>query len=382
MGHHNHNNHEGENRLTGLEVAVIGMSGRFPGADSVNEFWENLKNGVESISFFTREEMEADGVNKQRLDAVGFVNAKGILENVEYFDSAFFGYTPAEAELMDPQMRIFYECIWWALENAGYTPDNYGGKISVVAGATNNREWEARAIISGKTAIMGAFASDHLIDRDFLSTRMAYRLNLSGPAITMKTACSSALVAVDLACRLLLTGQCDIALGGGVSVTVPVKAGYIYEEGMIRSRDGHVRTFDARSRGVVFSDGVGVVVLKRLEEAIADRDNILAVIKGSAINNDGSAKGSYSAPGVDGQAEVIRAAHLIAEVAPETIDYVETHGTGTVLGDPIEVEGLSLAFNTDKRRYCALGSLKSNMGHLDTAAGIAALIKTVMAIYH
>jgi len=371
-----------EREKTGLEIAVIGMAGRFPGADNVDEFWENIKNGVESISFFTTEELKPEGFSEEMLDDPHFVKAKGMLFDVEGFDSAFFGYTPTESELMDPQIRGFYECIWWALENAGYSPDRYRGKIGVVAGATNNRSWEVRAIMAGKTASLGGFASDHLIDRDFLSTRMAYRLNLKGPAITMKTACSSSMVAVDLASRLLLTGQCDIALAGGASVTHPLKWGYLYAEGMINSIDGHCRAFDARSRGVVFSDGIGAVVLKRLEEAVADRDNILAVILGSAINNDGSDKGSYSAPGVEGQAQVIKAAFQVAEVPPETIDYVETHGTGTTLGDPVEIEGLTLAFDTEKRQYCALGSVKSNVGHLDTTAGIAAFLKTVLALHH
>ncbi|HLP48534.1 MAG TPA: condensation domain-containing protein [Candidatus Kapabacteria bacterium] len=375
------NANEGLTIATGLEIAVIGMSGRFPGAGDTTQFWENLKNGVESITFFTREELEAREI-PLKIDNPNYINARGILTDVEFFDSSFFGYTAVESELMDPQMRIFYECAWWALENAGYSPDTYEKNIGVFAGSTNNRKWERRAILSGKTETLGSFGSDHLIDRDFLCTRIAYRLNFRGPAITIKTACSTSLVAVDLACRMLLTGQCDIALAGGVSVPTIDIVGYLYQEGMINSPDGHCRAFDAKSKGVVFSDGAGIVVLKRLEEAMADGDYIWAVIKGTAVNNDGSRKGSYSSPSVEGQVDVIRAAHQIAEVDSETIDYVETHGTGTTLGDPVEIEGLKLAFATNKRKYCAIGSVKTNIGHLDTAAGIASFIKTIMAIHY
>ncbi|HLP45175.1 MAG TPA: amino acid adenylation domain-containing protein [Candidatus Kapabacteria bacterium] len=376
------NANEMDSQLTGLEIAIIGMSGRFPGADNIEKFWENLKNGVESIKFFTREELEARGMPQNFIDDPNYVNAKGIITDVEFFDSSFFGYTAVESELMDPQIRIFYECAWWALENAGYSPDTYEKNIGIFAGSTNNRQWEGQAILSGKTQTLGAFGSEHLIDRDFLCTRIAYRLNLRGPAITIKTACSTSLVAVDLACRMLLTGQCDIALAGGISVPSYGSIGYIYQEGMISSPDGHCRAFDAKSKGVVFSDGIGIVVLKRFEEAMAEGDNLWAVIKGSAINNDGGRKGSFSSPGVEGQADVIRAAQQIAEVEPETIDYVETHGTGTMLGDPVEIEGLKLGFGTNKRKYCAIGSVKTNTGHLDTAAGITALIKTIMSIHY
>jgi len=358
------------------------MAGQFPGAGNIDEFWENLKNGTETISFFSPEELEAEGIDPMMLDDPNYVRARGVLENIEYFDAAFFSYTPAEAELMDPQMRIFYEVVWWALENAGYSPDIFTGSIGLFAGATNNRTWEGRVIISGKTDIIGKFASDGYIDRDYLSTRIAYRLNLTGPAISMKTACSSSLVAVDIACRMLLTGQCDLAAAGGVSVPSQRKVGYRYQEGMIHSPDGHVRSFDALAKGVVFSDGVGVAILKRLEEALDDGDNILAVILGSALNNDGARKGSFSAPSSEGHEDVIQAALRIAEVDPEDISYVETHGTGTSLGDPVEIEGLKGAFRSDKKHYCALGSVKSNIGHLDTAAGIAALIKTVLALQH
>jgi len=368
---------------TGLEIAVIGMAGRFPGAGSVEEFWDNLKNEVESINFFSRKELEEAGVSDENIDRPNFIPARGVLEDVEYFDASFFGYPPLEAELMDPQTRILYECAWWALENTGYSPDMYEGNIGFFAGATNNRNWEGRALVSGKAAAMGggAFTSDILMDRDFLSTRIAYRLNLTGPAITLKTACSTSLVAIDLACRMLLTGQCTIALAGGVSMPASTP-GYYYEDGLIYSPDGHCRAFDAKAKGVVFSDGVGIVVLKGLEEAVTDGDNIFAVILGSAVNNDGTRKGAYSAPSAEGQAESIRAAHLIAGVDPESITYIEAHGTGTTLGDPLELEGLKMAFNTDKKGYCAIGSVKSNIGHLDTTAGVASFIKAVLAVKH
>jgi len=367
---------------TGLEVAVIGMNGRFPGARNLEEFWENLKNGVESISFFSDEELESMGVPRKTLEQPHFVKAKGLMDEVEFFDPWFFNFTPAEAEVMDPQMRIFYECVWELLEIAGYNPGTYDGSIGLYAGASNNRWWEMKAFYSDKTELLGAFALDHLIDRDFLSTRLAHRLNLKGPAITLKTACSTALVAVDLACRGLLTGQCDIAIAGGVSYIYLLNPGYFYKEGMIKSPDGHCRAFDEEARGVVFSDGMGAVALKRLKDAIADRDTILSVIKATAANNDGARKSAYEAPSAEGQAHVIRMAHHIAGVDPETITYIEAHGTGTIIGDPIEIEGLKKAFNTDKKGFCAIGSVKSNVGHTDTAAGITGFIKVVLSLQH
>jgi acyl transferase domain-containing protein len=367
---------------TGLETAVIGMTGRFPGANNLEEFWYNLKNGIESITFFTDKEIRAQGISPAVLDNPDYVRVKGFIENLEFFDAGFFGFSPLEAEVMDPQFRIFYQCVWEVLEIAGYNPDTYEGTIGIYAGASNNRRWELDALLSETTALLGEFAMDHLIDRDFLTTRIAHRLNLRGPAITIKTACSSSLVAVDLASRGLLTGQCDIAIAGGSSYIHLHYPGYVYREGMIRSPDGHCRAFDEKARGVVFTDAVGVVALKRLTKAVAHRDTIWAVIKGTAVNNDGSRKGTYEAPCVQGQAEVIRKAHYIAEVNPETITYVETHGTGTVIGDPIEIESLKQAFNTDKKGFCAIGSVKTNIGHTDTTAGIAGFIKAVLAIHH
>jgi acyl transferase domain-containing protein/acyl carrier protein len=374
--------HRNKREYTGLEIAVIGMSCRFPDANNVEKLWENLKNGVESISFANRQEAEIYDPNRIQIDHPEFVPAAGPLENTEFFDSAFFGYKPLEAELMDPQIRFFYECCWEALEVSGYDPGSYEGLIGVYAGATNYRNWEMAGMLDKRANIVGFFARDHLIDRDFLSTRIAYKLNLRGPAITMKTACSTSLVAVDLACRGLLTGQCDIALAGASSLINRDRRGYLYKEGMIASPDGHVRSFDHRAGGVVFSDGTGVVALKRLKPALKDRDNIIAIIKSTAVNNDGSRKGAYEAPCTEGQEEVIRAAIHMAKVEPESITYLETHGTGTVIGDPIEIEALKGAFDTDKKGFCAIGSVKSNFGHTDTTSGIAGFIKTVLVLKH
>jgi acyl transferase domain-containing protein/acyl carrier protein len=372
----------GKPKYTGLEIAVLGMSCRFPGADTIEEFWEILKNGEESLHFFRKEELVASGLPEQSKNMDNVIPVRGIVTDPEFFDPAFFGYKPLDADFMDPQIRLFYECCWEALELSGYNPESYEGLIGIYAGATNNRGWEMEALFNERSKLLGYFARDHLIDRDFLSTRIAYRLNLRGPAITMKTACSSGLVAVDLACRGLLTGQCDIALAGASSLMSNSVPGYIYAEGMINSPDGHVRAFDARAGGVVFSEGTGVVVLKRLRNAIKDRDFIQAVIKGTAVNNDGSRKGAYEAPCVEGQEEVVRRAIHMAEVEPTSITYLETHGTGTVIGDPIEIESLKRAFNTHKKGYCAVGSVKSNIGHADTTAGIAGFIKTVLALKH
>ncbi len=367
--------------LTGLEIAVIGMFGRFPGASNIDQFWENLKNGVESISFFSDEELIKSGVDPKLLKNPNYIKAKGYLEDIEYFDPAFFDYTPREAELMDPQLRIFHESAWSALENAGYVPESYHGLIGLYAGTSANLQWLARTLggIKDGTAQFDAIS---LNDRDFLSTRIAYKLNLTGPSFTVQTACSTSLVAIHLAIQGLLSGDCDVALAGGVSVTLPKKNGYQYQDGMIYSVDGHCRAFDAEAKGTNAGNGVGIVVLKRLEDAIEDGDTIHAVVKGSAINNDGTRKVGYTAPSVEGQVAVIRAAQQMAEVEAESISYVETHGTGTVLGDPIEVESLKRAFDTDKRGYCKIGSVKTNIGHLDAAAGVASFIKTVLAMKH
>jgi amino acid adenylation domain-containing protein len=373
------------NDRNGLEIAIVGISGRFPGAKNVHQFWENLKNEVHSIRFFTDEELLASpNFDPQYLQAPNFVRAKGVLEEVEYFDAYFFGYSPVEAEVLDPQIRLFYEVCWEALEDSACSPNLYDGSIGVYAGGSSNLSWEVLALLSGKDKKMGGFQAGLMTDKDYLSTRIAHKLDLKGPAISIHTACSTALVAVDLACRGLLTGQCDAALAGGVSVLAESArgGGYLYEKGLIYSKDGYVRAFDKDAGGVIFSHGAGAIVLKRLDDALNEGDSIYAVIKGFASNNDGLAKSSFSAPAIDGQASCIQAAMFMAEVEPETVTYVETHGTGTELGDPIEVEALISAFDTDKQQYCAIGSLKTNIGHLDTAAGIAGMIKVVLMMKH
>jgi acyl transferase domain-containing protein len=371
-------------QYTGLEVAVVGMAARLPGAANVEQFWKNLREGVEAISFFTGEQLRAAGVHPELVAHPDFVGAKGVLEDAEMFDAQFFGYNPREAEIMDPQQRVFLECAWEALESAGYDPARYERPVGVYAGVGMNSyafkflgQPEAFRTVGPFQAMLGN-------DKDFLASRVSYKLNLKGPSVTVQTACSTSLVAVHLACQSLLSGECSMALAGGVSVSFPEQAGYVYQEGGILSPDGHCRAFDAAAEGTVGGNGVGVVVLKRLEEALAEGDTILCVIKGSALNNDGSLKVGYTAPSEEGQAEVIRAAHLMAEVAPETVTYVEAHGTATGLGDPIEVAALTRAFRagTKATNFCALGSVKTNVGHLDTAAGVAGLIKTALALRH
>jgi acyl transferase domain-containing protein len=335
-------------------IAIIGMSGRFPGAPSVDAFWDNLVRGVESISRFSPAELEM----QPPPDAgTAFVNARGIVENADLFDAAFFGCNAREAELLDPQHRVFLECAWEALENAGYDPERYPGLIGVWAGSGIN-SYLLYNIVGGQGDLaqlvggyqQGESPAQFSNDRDFLATRLAYKLNLKGPAMTVQTACSTSLVAVAQACQALWSYSTDMALAGGVSISFPQRRGYVYQEGAIASADGHTRTFDAAAQGTVFSSGAGIVLLKRLEDAQADGDRIIAVIKGTAINNDGAGKVSFTAPSVDGQAEVIRQAQALADVPPESISYIEAHGTGTPLGDPIEVAGLTQAFRAGRHR--------------------------------
>jgi len=368
---------------TGLEIAVIGLAGRFPGARNIKEFWQNLEKGVESLSFLSDEEMDALNIGPELRANPNFVRAKGgVLQEKECFDAAFFDYTPKEAEIMDPQIRLFHECCWEALEDAGYDPGYFNGPIGLYAGNSTNLYWELLTQLSGKSRDLGQFSASQLTVRDFLATRVSYRLDLRGPSMQLQTACSTSLVAIHQACRSLLTGDSKIALAGGVTVAHEKERGYLFQEGMVSSPDGHCRAFDARARGTVFGSGVGVVVLKPLKNALADGDHIYAVIKGSAANNDGIRKVGYTAPSVKGQVEVIRAALRFARVEPESITYVETHGTATELGDPIEVEALTQAFNVQARNYCGIGSVKTNVGHLDAAAGVTGFIKAVLSLEH
>jgi phthiocerol/phenolphthiocerol synthesis type-I polyketide synthase E len=375
------NNHKYS--FSGLEIAIIGMSGRFPGAKNTREFWNNLINGVESIPFFSDEELKKTGVKQELLTNLHYVKTRGgIVEDSEYFDAEFFGYTPLEAEIIAPQTRIFHECCWEALEDAGYDPWSFPGAIGLYAGGRNSFDWQALAMVSGKSAQLGDVLSSTLYDKDNMTFRVSYHFNLRGPCFSLNTACSTALVAVHLACQGLLSGECHMALAGAAAINVYKQGGYLYQEGDIMSPDGHLRAFDVEAKGLVYSDGVGVVVLKPLEDAIAARDHIYVVIKGSAINNDGHNKVSYTAPAVKGQANVIRAALHMAEVEPESITYVETHGTGTSIGDPIEIQALKQVFHCDRKHFCAIGSVKTNVGHMTEAAGAGGLIKTVLALKH
>ncbi len=370
--------------LDGSEIAVIGMAGRFPGARNIAQFWLNLRAGVESIRRFSQHDLQLLASERTALGNSNHVPAGALLDDVECFDAGFFDCTPKEAEIMDPQHRIFLESAWEAMENAGYYAAGFAGAIGVYAGALPS------------TYLLNLYSNPGLIESigtaqvgignnvDFLTTMASYKLDLNGPSMTIQTACSTSLVAVHVACQALLNGECDLALAGGVSVRVPQRAGYYYQEGGILSPDGHCRAFDAKAQGTVFGNGVGIVVLRRLADAIADGDNIRAVIKGSAINNDGSLKVGFTAPSVQGQSAVIIEALSNAGVSADTIGYVEAHGTGTTLGDPIEIQALTEAFRvtTDKRGYCPVGSLKTNVGHLDAAAGVAGLIKTILALEH
>ena len=373
------------NHLTGQEIAIISMAGRFPGARSVEEFWSNLRNGVESISTFTDEELLAAGASQADLRDPNYVRAKGVLDDIELFDGSFFGFNPREAEITDPQHRLFLECAWEALERAGYDTQRYDGRIGVYGGAgISSYLFTNLATNPEVIERVGVYQTLMRNKSDHLTAHVSYKLNLKGPSVNIQTACSTSLVAVNLACQSLLSGECDMALAGGITISVPQTSGYQYREGGINSPDGHCRPFDAQAKGTLGGNGVGIVLLKRLDEALADGDIIHAIIKGSAINNDGSRKVGYTAPSVEGQAKAIIAAQLTGELSADSISYVEAHGTATALGDPIEVAALTKAFraSTSRSQFCALGSVKSNVGHLDAAAGVAGLIKTVLALKH
>ena len=364
---------------SGLEVAIIGMAARLPGARTVDQYWRNLLDGKETIHRFTDEELAELAPDMMHLP--NYVKAFPRLDDVDQFDAAFFGSSPREAELMDPQQRVFLECCWEAIEDAGYDVSKYPGLIGIFAGQKmstyffNIYSQPEIAASAGELVLMAAN------DKDYIATRVAYRLDLGGPAVSVQTACSTSLVATHLAAQALLSGECDMALAGGVAIRLP-QAGYIYHPGEVYSPDGHCRAFDIKAAGTVFGNGGGAVLLKRLDDALEDGDHIHAVIRGSAVSNDGSRKVGFTAPGADGQERVVRAAQLAAEVEPETITYVEAHGTGTEIGDPIEVGALSRVFReqTDRVGYCALGSVKTNIGHLNAAAGMASLIKATLAV--
>lgn len=371
-------------------IAIIGIAGGFPGAKSIDKFWQNIRDGVESIAVFSDEELLSEGIKPTVINDPNYVKSRAVIQDIDLFDASFFALNPKEAEITDPQHRLFLEYAWEALENAGYDSQRCETRIGVYAGSSSNNylsldsNSDACGGLRQQVGLASIFQKGIGNDKDFLATRVSYKLNLTGPSLTVQTACSTSLVAISLACQSLLNYQCDMALAGGVSIHIPQKTGYLYEEGGILSPDGHCRAFDAKAKGTIIGNGLGIVVLKRLSEAIADGDNIYAVIKSSAINNDGSGKVGYTAPSVNGQADVIAEALALAGLEPETISYVEAHGTGTVLGDPIEISALTNVFreSTDKKGFCAIGSVKTNIGHLDAAAGIAGLIKTVLALKH
>jgi amino acid adenylation domain-containing protein len=379
-------------------VAILGMAGRFPGAPDLERFWQNLRAGVESISFFSKEELAEAGIDPALLDLPNYVPAAGVLDGVDLFAAPFFDVNPREAKLMDPQQRVFLECAVEALDDAGYgagSPAARACRIGVYAGGGMS-EYAVHQLFGNPDAAGGM---EVLLgnDKDFLATRVAYKLDLRGPALAVQTACSTSLVAVHLACRALLEGECDVALAGGIGISVPQKAGYLYEEGGVNAADGHNRAFDARARGTVGSSGAGLVVLKPLRAALKDGDPIRAVLRGTALTNDGSGKVGFTAPSESGQAAAIVRAQELAGIAPESVQYVEAHGSATPIGDPIEVAALTRAFRArqtapaagtpeEARRgfcgFCAIGSVKSNIGHTGSAAGIAGLLKTVLALEH
>jgi acyl transferase domain-containing protein len=357
-------------------IAIVGMAGRFPGAATVDDLWRNIRDGVDAVRDLTDDEILAAGVPASALADPAYVKAGPVLDDVEMFDADFFGINAHEAELTDPQHRLFLECAWAAIEQAGYDVSRLDARVGVFAGAGLNTYLfqlaAARDILNSPDAFQAMIAND----KDYLATRVAYKLNLRGPSLSVQTACSTSLVAVHLACQSLLGYQADMALAGGVSITLPQGTGYRFQDGMIFSPDGRCRPFDAEAAGTVGGSGAGVVVLKRTADAIADGDTIYAIIRGSAVNTDGAAKLGFTAPSADGQAEVIAEALALADVEPDSIGYVEAHGTGTPLGDPIEVAALRRVFGPGQGPgTCALGSIKSNIGHLDTAAGVTGLIK-------
>ncbi len=366
-------------------IAIIGMAGRFPQAPNLQRFWENLRQGIEATSFFSDQELEQAGIPPELLRHPNYVKARGVLEDADLFDAGFFGYSPREAELTDPQIRLFLECAWEALESAGWNPERFSGMIGVYAGMSfSSYIWQLAGegidgdSVSAFRILMGGAEKDHL------ATTISYRLNLRGPSMNIQTACSTSLVAVHAAARAVMTYECDMAIAGGSTVNVPQLSGYMYEPGGIASADGHCRSFDAEASGSLSGDGVGVVLLKRLEDAIAAGDTVYAVIKGSAINNDGRRKVGFTAPAVEGQAEVIALALAAAEVECESIGYIEAHGSATPMGDPIEIAALNQVYGQAglKPSSIAVGSVKSNLGHLNAAAGVAGLMKTILALQH
>jgi acyl transferase domain-containing protein/thioesterase domain-containing protein len=365
-------------------VAIVGMAGRFPAARSVPELWSLLCDGREATQWLTQDELRAAGVREADLGNPDYVRASLVLPDMEMFDAEFFGFSKRDAAILDPQHRHFLECAWEALEDAGHVPEAFPGAIGVFGGCGMQAYLPYNLLTNPQLLdSVGLFLLRHTgNDKDFLCSRVSYALNLKGPSISVQTACSTSLVAVHIAAQSLLSGECDMALAGGVSIELPHRQGYRYAQGEILSPDGHCRAFDEDAAGTIFGSGAAIVVLRRLEDAIRDRDNIYAVIRGSAVNNDGSQKAGYLAPSVDGQARAAAEALAVAGVEPESVSYVEAHGTGTPVGDPIEIAALTQAYGAGGRGFCGIGSIKTNIGHLDTAASAASLIKVALSMRH
>jgi acyl transferase domain-containing protein len=372
--------------MADTDIAVVGMACRLPGAPNLDAFWRMLREGRDARVELTDEHLRSVGVPDEVLADPDFVKAAMLLDDIDQFDAGFFGFSPRDAALFDPQHRVFLEVAWEAFEHAGHVPERFPGRVGVFAGCGMDT-YLLHNILTNPDLVrrIGMFLIRHTgNDKDFLATRVSYQFDLRGPSINVITACSTSLVAIHQASQSLLAGECDMALAGGVTILVPQDRGYVFKEGEVLSPDGHCRAFDADSKGTIFGSGAGVVMLRRLQDAIADGDRIHAVLAGSAVNNDGARKVSYLAPSVDGYAEVVAEALALADVSAEDVQYVESHGTGTSVGDPIEIEALTQAFRatTGKNGFCGIGSVKTNIGHLDTAAGVAGLLKVVLSLQH
>lgn len=370
------------NHFPNGDIAIIGMACRLPGANTPEDFWANISNKTNSITQFSQEDLLQAGISEELVKNPKYVRSKGYLQDADQFDADFFKFSKHEAEILDPQFRLFFEVTWEALENAAYVPEDYSGKIGVFAGSSNIDSYYLHNLRKAQSTLF----TDHFTvmlhnAKDFLAALLAYKLNLRGPAVTLQTACSTSLVAVSMACQSLLSGESDITLAGGTCVSTPLKSGYLFQEGMMLSPSGKCSPFDKNADGTLLGNGAGVVVLKRLSDALADRDSIHAIIKGFAVNNDGGHKIGFTAPNVSGQQAVIEEALKRAQLTPDKISYIETHGTGTILGDVVELEALSQVFDGCTQPI-ALSSVKPNIGHLDAASGIASLIKAVLALNH
>ena len=369
-------------------IAITGMAGRFPGADNLDQFWQNLVNGVESLTHFSDQELLDAGIDPSWVSHRDYVKTSAVINQPGHFDAAFFGMSPREAAMTDPQHRLFLQCAWETLEDAGCDPDSFGGRVGVFAGVKLSEYFlfnhpPVDLIGLGTESPILNFQRQWATDKDYLATRVSYKLNLRGPSFTVQTACSTSLVAVHLACQSLASGESDLVLAGGVTIRLPPAAGYVHIEGGIFSPDGHTRAFDAQAAGTIWSSGVGVVALKRLDDALADGDVIRAVLRGTAINNDGQVgKTAFTRPAIPGQVAVIRAAQKAGGIEPDTIGYLEAHGTATAIGDPIEIASLTEVFRTQTqdKQFCALGSVKTNIGHTVQASGVAGLIKSVLML--